>query len=66
MKASQIEKATVGVQKEIRGTMGATTPAPKQYTEAEKNACSLDVMLKAGSARLVSEGYQVALTSIYL
>ena len=51
LQASNIEKATVGVQKEIRGTTGATTTAPKQYTEAEKNACSLDAMLNGGTCK---------------
>ncbi len=49
LQASNIEKATTNVAKEIRGTMGATTTAPKQYTEAEKNACSLDAMLNGGT-----------------
>jgi ribonucleoside-diphosphate reductase alpha chain len=49
LQASNIEKATVGVQKEIRGTMGASTTAPKQYTEAEQNAFSLDAMLNGGT-----------------
>jgi ribonucleoside-diphosphate reductase alpha chain len=49
LQASNIEKATVGVRKEIRDTMGTTTTAPKQYTEAEKNACSLDAMLNGGT-----------------
>jgi ribonucleoside-diphosphate reductase alpha chain len=49
LQASNIGKATVGVQKEMRGTMGATTTAPKQYTEAEKNACSLEAMLNGGT-----------------
>ncbi len=49
MKASHIEKATVSVQNEIRVTMRATTAAPKQFTKAEKNACSLDAMLNGGT-----------------
>jgi ribonucleoside-diphosphate reductase alpha chain len=49
LQASNIGKATVGVRKETHGTMGATTTAPKQYTEAEKNACSLDAMLNGGT-----------------
>jgi ribonucleoside-diphosphate reductase alpha chain len=46
LQASNIGKATVGVQKETRGSMATTT---KQYTEAEKNACSLDAMLNGGT-----------------
>ena len=49
LQASNIGKATVGAQKEIRGTMGATTTAPKQYIEAEKNACCLNAMLNVGT-----------------
>ncbi len=37
--ASNIEKATVNVKKEVRGTMGE-----KKYTEAEVNACSIEAM----------------------
>ncbi len=47
MQASNIEKATTSVAKEIRGTMAGE---PKRtYTEAEKNACSLDAMLNGGT-----------------
>ena len=43
LQASNIGKATIGEQKEIRGSMATTT---KQYTGAEQNACSLDDMWK--------------------
>ena len=43
LQASNIGKATIGVQKESRGTMAI---ASKQYIEAEQNACSLDAMLE--------------------
>jgi ribonucleoside-diphosphate reductase alpha chain len=49
LQASNIGKATVGVQKETRGSMATTTTAPKQYTEAEQNAFSLDTMLNGGT-----------------
>ncbi|WP_309396590.1 ribonucleoside-diphosphate reductase subunit alpha [Cerasicoccus maritimus] len=51
--ASNIEKATVGVKKEVRGAMGkgeegsAETPK-KQYTEEEVKACSLDALMNGG------------------
>ncbi|MFT4175650.1 MAG: ribonucleoside-diphosphate reductase subunit alpha [Luteolibacter sp.] len=45
LQASNIEKATVDVKKEVRGLAAG----PKQYTEAEKNACSLDAMLNGGT-----------------
>ena len=41
--ASNIEKATVSVKKEVRGHAGKTEP-----TEAEKQACSLDAMMNGG------------------
>jgi ribonucleoside-diphosphate reductase alpha chain len=46
LQASNIGKATDSVQKEIRSIMA--TP-PKQYTEAEQNAFSLDTMLNGGT-----------------
>jgi ribonucleoside-diphosphate reductase alpha chain len=47
MQASGVEKSTINVAKEIRGTMGGE---PKRtYTEAEKNACSLDAMMNGGT-----------------
>ena len=51
MQASNVEKSTLDVKKDIRGHMGgggAAAPAAKQYTEAEKNACSIDAMLNGG------------------
>jgi ribonucleoside-diphosphate reductase alpha chain len=54
--ASNIEKATVAVKKEVRGAVatsgetadGAGSAAPmapkRQYTEAEKTACSIEAM----------------------
>jgi ribonucleoside-diphosphate reductase alpha chain len=47
LQASNIEKATIDVKKEVRGGMGVT-PA-KVYTAEEKNACSLDAMLNGGT-----------------
>ena len=49
--ASNIEKATVAVKKEMRGRVSESTSnadAKKEYTEAEKQACSLDAMLNGG------------------
>ena len=49
--ASNIEKATVAVKKEMRGRVSdnaASTDAKKEYTDAEKQACSLDAMLNGG------------------
>ena len=45
--ASNIEKATVNVKKEMRGRVSGDVPK-KEYTEAEKQACSLDAMLNGG------------------
>ncbi len=45
--ASNIEKATVAVKKEIRGTAmteAVTASAKREYTEAEKTACSIEAM----------------------
>ena len=47
MQANNIEKSTINVAKEIRGTMGGEQK--RAYTEAEKNACSLDAMLNGGT-----------------
>ena len=47
LQASNIGKATIGVQKEIRSTMAIPS---KQYIEAEQNACSLDAMLDDGTS----------------
>ena len=49
--ASNIEKATVAVKKEMRGRVSDTATgadSKKEYTEAEKQACSLDAMLNGG------------------
>jgi ribonucleoside-diphosphate reductase alpha chain len=46
--ASNIEKATTSVKKDVRGIAGQTTEntAPKkEYSEAEKKACSIDAMM---------------------
>ena len=46
--ASNIEKATTSVKKDVRGIAGQTTEdsAPKNgYTEAERKACSIDAMM---------------------
>jgi ribonucleoside-diphosphate reductase alpha chain len=48
LQASNIEKATIDVKKEQRGHM-ATTTAAREYSDAEKNACSLDAMLNGGT-----------------
>ncbi|MCH7228179.1 ribonucleoside-diphosphate reductase subunit alpha [Haloferula sp. A504] len=52
LQASDVESSTGKVDKAIRGVMsGAGTAAPaakKTYTEAEKNACSIDAMLNGG------------------
>jgi len=59
--ASSIEKSTVAVKKEVRGAAGesaaASSPAPqasspsakRTYTEAEKNACSIEAMRNGGT-----------------
>ena len=50
--ASNIEKATVSVKKEMRGRVGQqdteTTTPKKQFTTAEAQTCSLDAMLNGG------------------
>ena len=50
--ASNIEKATVSVKKEMRGRIGQpdteTATPKKQFTAAEAQACSLDAMLNGG------------------
>ncbi len=50
--ASNIEKATVNVKKDVRGRAGnQTAPATepkKEFTETEKQACSLDAMINGG------------------
>jgi ribonucleoside-diphosphate reductase alpha chain len=50
--ASNIEKATTSVKKEVRGRAGqsnAAADAPKkEFSDAEKQACSLDAMINGG------------------
>ncbi|MES2996884.1 MAG: ribonucleoside-diphosphate reductase subunit alpha [Verrucomicrobiota bacterium] len=47
LQASNIEKSTIDVKKEIRGGM-SITPA-KTFTDEEKSACSIDAMLNGGT-----------------
>jgi ribonucleoside-diphosphate reductase alpha chain len=51
--ASNIEKATIDVKKEQRSVM-ATATAVREYSDAEKNACSIEVMMNGGTC----EAYQ--------
>jgi ribonucleoside-diphosphate reductase alpha chain len=49
--ASNIEKATVAVKKEMRGRVSDTAAggdSKKEYSDAEKQACSLDAMINGG------------------
>jgi ribonucleoside-diphosphate reductase alpha chain len=46
LQASNIEKATIDVKKEVRGIAGG---AKREYTADEKNACSLEAMLNGGT-----------------
>jgi ribonucleoside-diphosphate reductase alpha chain len=46
--ASNIEKATIDVKKGQRGVM-ATATAAREYSDAEKNACSIDAMMNGGT-----------------
>ena len=55
LQASNVEKSTLNVQKEQRGHMAtqtaataATAATKKEYTEAQKNACSIDAMMNGG------------------
>ena len=52
MQASGVEKSTIDNKKIQRGHMAtqtaATAAANKEYTEAQKNACSIDAMLNGG------------------
>lgn len=48
MQASNIEKSTIDVKKQIRGTL-AGDPGKKEYTESEIASCSLDAMLNGGT-----------------
>ncbi len=56
--ASNIEKASVAVKKELRGAVGGDTTVPfatpdngakKEYTAEEKNACSIEAMRNGGT-----------------
>ena len=49
--ASNIEKATVQVKKEVRGVAGEAPAevAKKVYTAEEKNACSIEAMRNGGT-----------------
>lgn len=44
LQASNIEKSTIAVKKDLRGVAGQK----KEYTAAEKQACSIDAMLNGG------------------
>jgi ribonucleoside-diphosphate reductase alpha chain len=46
LQASNIEKATIDVKKEVRGIAAG---AKREYTADEKNACSLEAMLNGGT-----------------
>jgi len=43
---SNIEKATIDVKKEQRGVMAT---AAREYSDAEKNSCSIDAMIDGGT-----------------
>ncbi len=48
--ASNVEKSTIDVKKETRGLMAATGGTDKPtYTEAEKDACSIEAMMNGGT-----------------
>jgi ribonucleoside-diphosphate reductase alpha chain len=47
LQASNVEKSTIDVKKEQRGVMAANTA--REYSEAEKNACSIDAMMNGGT-----------------
>jgi len=47
LQASNIEKATIDVKKEVRGGMAAG-PVKREFTAEEKNACSIDAMMNGG------------------
>ena len=51
LQASNIEKSTIDVKKEQRGVMATQTAATaaREYSEAEKNACSLEAMMNGGT-----------------
>jgi len=47
LQASNIEKATTNARREVR-IAADEIPEPKEYTEAEKQACSIDALLNGG------------------
>ena len=48
--ASNIEKATVSVKKEVRGRAGENnTSAPREYSAEEKTTCSIEAMMNGGT-----------------
>ena len=49
--ASNVEKSTIDVKKEQRGVMATATAATaaKNYSDEEKNSCSLEAMLNGGT-----------------
>jgi ribonucleoside-diphosphate reductase alpha chain len=54
LQASNIEKSTIDVKKEQRGVMATQTAATaanaaREYSDAEKNSCSLEAMLNGGT-----------------
>ncbi len=53
LQASNVEKSTIDVKKEQRGVMAtataATANAAREYSDAEKNSCSLEAMLNGGT-----------------
>ncbi|MBT8038468.1 MAG: hypothetical protein KJO21_13095, partial [Verrucomicrobiae bacterium] len=44
LQASNIEKSTIDIKKEVRGVAGGK----KEYTQAEQQACSIDAMINGG------------------
>ena len=48
LQASNIEKSTISVKKEVRGVAGEPAEQKKEYTAAEKQACSIDAMINGG------------------
>jgi ribonucleoside-diphosphate reductase alpha chain len=55
LQANNIEKSTIDVKKEQRGhmatqtaTSAAAAATKKEFTEAQKNDCSIDAMLNGG------------------
>ena len=48
LQASNIEKSTISVKKEVRGVAGEVADQKKEYSAAEKQACSIDAMINGG------------------